>query len=122
MSLVTSLGIAISLGIVTDMNYHGMEPAKHLEFMFNAVIEMTGQKRYLKEDLAVYHRLSYNEPTPQNMAVRTENEIAVKMGEGDYQNFMDSYGKYLELTYALERDPVAKDMFEKMIIYLRLKY
>jgi uncharacterized membrane protein YcgQ (UPF0703/DUF1980 family) len=102
------------------MKYHGMEPAKHLEFMFNAIIEMTGQKRYLKEDLAVYHRQSYNEPTPQNMAVRTENEIAVKMGEGDYQNFMDSYGKYLELTYALERDPVAKDMFQKLMTYIIL--
>ncbi len=108
--------------IVANMQYHGMEPARHLEFMFNAIIEQTGQKRYLKEDLAVYHRLSYNEPTPQNMAVRTENEIAVKMGEGDYQNFMDSYGKYLELIYAIERDPIVKDMFEKMIIDLRLKY
>ena len=104
------------------MNYHGMEPEQHLKFMFNAEIEPTGSKRYLKEDLAVYHRLSYNEPTPQNMAVRTENEIAVKMGEGDYQNFMDSYGKYLELIYAMKEDPVVKDMFEKMIIYLRLKY
>jgi len=107
---------------VANMQYHGMEPARHLEFMFNAVIEQTGQKRYLKEDLQVYHRLSYNEPTPQNMAVRTENEIAVKMGEGDYQNCMDSYGKYLELIYAMERDPTVKDMFEKMIVYLRLKY
>ena len=102
------------------MNYHGMEPEQHLKFMFNAEVEPTGSKRYLKEDLAVYHRLSYNEPTPQNMAVRTENEIAVKMGEGDYQNFMDSYGKYLELTYALERDPVAKDMFQKLMTYIIL--
>lgn len=90
--------------------------------MFNAIIEQTGQKRYLKEHLAVFARQSYNEPTPQNMAVRTENELAIKMGESDYQNFMDSYGRYLELIYAMERDPVAKDMFEKMIIYLRLKY
>ena len=104
------------------MKYHGMEPAKHLAFMFNAVIEQTGQKRYLNEDLATYHKLSYNEPMPQNMAVRTENELAIKMGERDYQNFMDSYGRYLELVYAMERDPIVKDMFEKMIIYLRLKY
>jgi hypothetical protein len=104
------------------MKYHGMEPAKHLEFMFNAVIEQTGQRRYLKEDLQLCNRLSYGELMPQNMAVRMENEIAVKMGEGDYQNFMDSYGKYLELIYAMERDPTVKDMFEKMIVYLRLKY
>jgi hypothetical protein len=107
---------------VAKMMYHGMEPAKHLEFMFNAVIEQTGNRRYLKEDLQLCNRMSYGELMPQNAAVRTENEIAVKMGEGDYQNFMDSYGKYLELIYAMERDPTVKDMFEKMIIYLRLKY
>jgi hypothetical protein len=99
-----------------------MEPAKHLEFMFNAVIEMTGKRRYLKEDLTTYHNLNYGELMPQNVAVRMENEIAVKMGEGDYRNFMANYGRYLELIYAMERDPVVKDMFEKMIIYLRLKY
>ena len=104
------------------MNYHGMEPAKHLEFMFNAVIEQTGQRRYLKEDLQLCNRMSYGELMPQNAAVRMENEIAVKMGEGDYQKFMDSYGRYLELVYAMERDPTVKDMFEKMIVYLRLKY
>jgi hypothetical protein len=103
------------------MNYHGMEPAKHLEFMFNAVIEQTGQKRYLKEDLQLCNRMSYGELMPQSMAVRMENEIAVKMGEGDYQNFMESYGKYLELTYNLERDPVAKDMFSKLMTYIILK-
>lgn len=104
------------------MNYHGMDPEQHLKFMFNATIAPTGQKRYLNEDLATYHRLSYNEPMPQNMAVRTENELAIKMGERDYQNFMNSYHRYLELVYAMEQDPVVRDMFEKMVIYLRLKY
>lgn len=104
------------------MKYHGMEPERHLEFMFNAVVEMTGQKRYRKEDLAIYHRLDYNEPMPQNMSVRMENELAIKMGEGDYQNFMNSYGKYLDVVYAAEKDPIVRDMFEKMIMYIRLKY
>lgn len=103
------------------MNYHGMEPDNHLVFMFNANIEPTGQKRYLKEDLSTYHRLNYGEPMPQNMAVRTENEIAIKMGEGDYNNFMNSYGKYLDLVYAAERDPTVKDMMEKMMMYIILK-
>ena len=104
------------------MKHNSMEPEQHLKFMFNAEVEPTGSKRYLKEDLAVYHRLSYNEPTPQNMAVRTENEIAVKMGEGDYDKFIYSYGKYLDLLYAVETDPIAKEMFEKLLIYIHLKY
>jgi len=108
--------------IVANMNYHGMEPAKHLEFMFNAVIEQTGQRRYLKEDLQLCNRMSYGELMPQNMAVRMENEIAVKMGEGDYDKFIYSYGKYLDLLYAVETDPIAKEMFEKLLIYIHLKY
>ena len=90
--------------------------------MFNAEVEPTGKKRYLKEDLQIYHRLSYNEPTPQNMAVRIENEIAVKMGESDYKRFMDSYSNYLRVVYAMENDPVVKDMFYKMMVYMRLKH
>ena len=98
-----------------------MEPEQHLKFMFNAQVEPTGNKRYLQEDLQLYHRLSYNEPMPQNMAVRTENEIAVKMGEGDYNNFMQSYVKYLDLLYAVETDPIAKEMFNKLLVYVYLK-
>jgi hypothetical protein len=104
------------------MKYNDMEPEQHLKFMFNAEIGTTGHKRYLKEDLDVYHKLNYNEPMPQNRAVRTENEIAVKMGEGDYKNFIYSYGEYLDLLYAAKTDPIAKDMFEKLIVYMALKY
>lgn len=104
------------------MNYHGMPPEQHFAFMFNAKIEPTGKKRYRKEDLQVYHRLSYNEPMPNDMAVRTENEMGITLGEDDLNNLMNSYGKYLELVYTVERDPIVRDMFEKMIMYMRLKH
>jgi hypothetical protein len=104
------------------MNYRGMEPEEHLKFVLNAVIEQTGQRRYLKKDLRIYNNLNYGELMPQNMSVRMESEIAVKMGERDYEKFIYSYGKYLDLLHAVETDPIAKEMFEKLLVYIHLKH
>ena len=102
------------------MNYHGMPPENHLKFMFNADVEATGRVRQRMG------MLNYPSIVPQTMEpvyqhIETEREISIKMGEGDYNNFMRSYGKYLELVYETERDPVARDMLEKLSMYLILK-
>ena len=101
------------------MNYHGMDPERHFEFMFRAQIEPTGRVRTQIQDIMP---VSYSDPIPLDIQTEIEREISIKMGERDYNNFMKSYGKYLELVYAMERDPTVRDMFEKMIVYLRLKY
>ena len=103
------------------MKHHGLNPEQHFEFMFKAKIEPTGQRRYVMEDLLTYNRLSYNDVMPHEQAVRTENELAIKMGEHDYKNFMASYGKYLDIVYAAEKDPIVHDMLQKMIMYITLK-
>lgn len=100
------------------MNYHGMPPEDHLKFMFNATIEHTGRVRTRIQDLQPY---IYSDTAPVDMTSHIEREISITMGEQDYDNFMRSYTKYLELVYATERDPVARDMFEKMMMYLILK-
>lgn len=102
------------------MNYHDMPPEDHLKFMFNANVELTGRVRSRTDMLSIHHRLSYNDPV-MDFPVHTEREIAITMGEHDYDNFMRSYGKYLDLVYAAERDPVVKDMMEKMMMYIILK-
>lgn len=102
------------------MSYHGMEPDNHFVFMFNAKMEPTGRVRHRTDMLAMPHRMSYNDPF-MDYPVQTEREIAITMGENDYNNFMQSYGKYLDLVYAAEQDPVVKDMMEKMMMYIILK-
>ena len=100
------------------MSYHGMDPLKHFEFMFRATVEPTGRVRTELRDIMP---VMYSDPMPIDIQTEIEREISIKMGERDYQNFMQSYGKYLELTYNLEKDPVAKDMFSKLMMYIYLK-
>lgn len=103
------------------MNYHGMDPLKHFEFMFNAHTKASGRVRHRTDMLSMPHRISYNDPII-DYPVQTEREIEITMGEQDYKNFISSYGKYLDLVYAAEKDPVVKDMMQKMMMYIALKY
>jgi hypothetical protein len=103
------------------MKYDNMTPEKHLAFMFRAKIEPTGERTYKQEDLFTYNSLQYGQNMPHDMPVRVENVMSVKMAETDYNNFIESYGKYLDLLYAVETDPIAKDMFEQLVIYITLK-
>ena len=100
------------------MNYHGMPPEDHLKFMFNANVELTGRVRTRIQDLQPY---IYSDVAPVDMTSHIEREVSITMGERDYDNFKLSYGKYLDLVYAAERDPVVKDMMEKMLMYIILK-
>ena len=100
--------------------YHGMPPQEHFRFMFNAHTKATGRVRSRTDMLSMPHRMNYNDPF-MDYPVQTEREIAITMGENDYNNFMKSYGKYLELTYAIEQDSIAKDMFSKLLMYIALK-
>lgn len=100
------------------MKYHGMPPEQHFEFMFRAKIEPTGRVRTQVQDIMP---ISYSDPMPVDINYQVEREIAITLGENDYKNFLHSYGKYLDLVYAAERDPAVKDMMDKMLMYIILK-
>lgn len=64
-------------------------------------------------------------PTDQNLddlpILNNEERMAlISMPESQYNLFINAYGNYLTLCYGLT-DPVAKNMFEKLMIYLTLK-
>lgn len=55
-----------------------------------------------------------------NIVDGEERMALISMPESQYNLFINAYGNYLTLCYGLT-DPIAKDMFEKLIIYLTLK-
>lgn len=64
-------------------------------------------------------------PIDQNLddlpIIEGEERMAlISMPESQFNLFINAYGNYLTLCYGLN-DPVAKDMFEKLMIYLTLK-
>ena len=101
------------------MKHHGLNPEQHFEFMFRAKIQPTGRVRTQIQDVMP---MIYSDPIPLDIQYEVEREMSVMMGERDYKNFMASYGKYLDIVYAAEKDPVVEDMLQKMIMYITLKY
>lgn len=104
------------------MNKQDFSVENYLKRRFNADVEMTGEKRYLKDDLYYNMSLNYNQPMPYHQTVRIEHEIAIKMGQSEYTRFVDDYRNYLVLAEQIKHDPVAGEMFNKLRMYLALKY
>jgi hypothetical protein len=57
---------------------------------------------------------------PFDLQFDKENEIGIKMSQTDYKRFISGYQSYLTLIYGMN-DPIAKDMFEKLMMYLELR-
>ncbi len=55
-----------------------------------------------------------------HLDILREKEIAIKLSESDYNRFINGYENYLTLIYGM-KDPIARDMFEKLMLYLTLK-
>ena len=94
-----------------------MTPQEHLCFIYKAKIEETGREIARLRDNVM---LNYSDPSNSiNLDILREKEIAIKMSEGKFYKFMNGYANYLDLVYAMQ-DPIAKDMFEKLVMYIKL--
>lgn len=95
-----------------------MTPQEHLCFIYKAKIEETGREIARLRDNTM---LNYSDPSSSiHLDILREKEIAIKMSEGEFHRFMSGYENYLTIIYGLQ-DPIAKDMFEKLVMYLELK-
>jgi hypothetical protein len=87
--------------------------------MYKAKVHITGKKIAKIEPLQV---LSYSSG-PQNLQdinYLHEDEIQIIMTETEYNKFIRGYGDYLDLIYGIQ-DPIVREMFEKMMMYIKLK-
>jgi len=101
------------------MAHDKLTPIEHFCVMYKASIAPTGKNLAKLDNLNV---LSYsNGPSmPYDLKFHHEDEIGIKMSETDYKRFINGYQSYLTLIYGMN-DPIAKDMFEKLMMYLELR-
>lgn len=101
------------------MAHDKLTPQEHFCVMYKASIGPTGKNVAKLDNLNV---LSYtNGPaTPYDFKFSHEDEIGIKMSETDYKRFMSGYQNYLTLIYGIS-DPIARDMFDKLMMYLELR-
>jgi len=96
-----------------------LSPEQHFALIYRAKVNVTGQRIAKIEPLQV---LSYSSG-PQNLQdinYLHEDEIQIIMTETEYNKFIHAYGDYLDLIYGIQ-DPIVREMFEKMMMYIKLK-
>jgi hypothetical protein len=97
-------------------DYMKLSPEQHFMTVYKSKIVMDGEKIAMYEPLNITYGAN---PHHQHIQQRMENVVAIKMPESEYQRFMTGYENYLDLIYGM-RDPIVKDMFEKMMVYIKL--
>lgn len=95
-----------------------MTPIEHFAFMYKAKIEPTG-KHCAKLDSIQGLSYSVGPNSMMDLKFTDEPEIGIAMSTTDFQRFMNGYEKYIDLMHAMS-DPIARDMFEKLMIYIKL--
>lgn len=96
-----------------------MTPEEHLCFIYKAKIEPTGRDIAKLAD-TTFMSYSADPSSSIHLDILREKEIAIKMSESEFNKFMNGYQNYLTLIYGM-KDPIAKDMFEKLMLYLMLR-
>ena len=97
-------------------DYMKLTPEQHFQTVYKSKIVMDGEKIAMYEPLNITYGAN---PFHQHVQQRTENVVAIKMPESEYQRFMSGYQSYLDLIYHM-KDPIARDMFEKLMVYIQL--
>lgn len=58
-------------------------------------------------------------PFPNKIEMKVEKVINVKMPESEFNKFLRNYETYIDLIHGIQ-DPIVRDMFDKMMIYIKL--
>lgn len=91
---------------------------KQFAELYRATVEKTGKQSYhfTPETLAVFQ----TGQVPTMIEKEYVDEIAIKMGEDEYNRFMQNWGMYIDLMYVCRHNPIIREEFEKVLIMVRL--
>jgi hypothetical protein len=97
--------------------HNKLTPQEHFVEVHRAKIEKTGQKAYRSDAYQLYKSLNQSHLPMEHVV---EDVIGIYINETEYHRFMENYSKFLDLMYGI-KDPIARDMFEKLMIYIQLQ-
>lgn len=94
-----------------------LSPEDHFKLVYKSKIEITEEKVYLYDPISVGYGPN---PYHQHIQQKQENVVNIKMPQSEYERFIRGYQDYCQLIHGMQ-DPVARDMFEKMMMWIKLK-
>lgn len=98
--------------------YKPMTPIEHFGFMYKAKIEPTG-KQCAKLDTNQGMSYTAGPNSMMDLKFTNEPEIGINMSASDFDKFMRGYENYIDLMHSMS-DPIARNMFEKLMLYIKL--
>jgi hypothetical protein len=101
------------------MAYNKLTPEEQFKTYYRAQVQLTDQKVIMHDPNSLYTH-NPNKPYTNGEEFKVERVVSIKMPESDYKNFMDGFGKYIELIHGVQ-DPIIADMFHQVMMMIRLK-
>lgn len=96
-----------------------LTPLEHFCVVYQARVENTGQK--IISGMNIPPHLPQGVPVQNvDLTYKTENEIAIYMGEEKFSRFIENHMRIVSLMYGVVEDKRIKDQFEKLMILVNL--
>jgi len=96
--------------------YRQLTPEDHLKMIYKCKVIKDGEKVVVPDPLHIHNSVNFYDEVKHHV----EDVVTLKFIESDYNRFMLNYENYIDLIHGM-RDPIIKDMFEKMMMYVRLR-
>ena len=91
------------------------ESFKKFTNLYSCNIHFTGEKLYKIRD---HDYLTLN---PDEVIKHPcEEEIAVKFPQSEYEKFLHNWANYIDILYTMEKHPIIKEEFQKLIMLVQL--
>ena len=97
--------------------YMKLTPEQHFQTVYKSKIIDLGETVNMYDPISVGYSPN---PSMNHLEMRTEKVINIKMPESEYKRFINGYENYLDLIYGIQ-DPIVKEMFDKLVMYIKLK-
>lgn len=88
-----------------------------LQTIYRARIEITNEKCYKYNPITVPAGPNVS---MQHIEMGHERIIAIKLPESEYNKLLEGFGTYMDMIYGIE-NPIVRDMFEKLLMYIQLQ-
>ena len=98
------------------MSTNKLTPEQHFQTVYKSKIVDLGETVNMYDPISVGYSPN---PSMQHIDMRTEKVVNIKMPESEFNRFMNGYENYLDLIYGI-KDPIVRDMFDKMMMYIKL--
>ena len=90
------------------------ESFKQFQMLYRSKVELTGEKYHMIKDIDLSAK------PLDNIGYDIVNEVAIKMPQNEYEQFMLNWSHYIDLLYTAKDNPIVEKEFHKLLMLAQL--